>query len=201
MEKESYYNKRRIPPAAEMQLFWKEFHGCKKVLDLGCGVGRFGEFKLAGVEVYGVDIDSGAVKIAKKHEKTVVADLEKPLPFPDGTFDGILAKDILEHVREPWKVVAELKRVLKKGGIIIATVPSPTKKAWDDYTHIRPFTKRSIRELFLDQGLQVAYAKPIRGVPLAGVLGLTNAVSIALRVPVVHLLTQGWKVKAVKPKL
>jgi SAM-dependent methyltransferase len=198
MEKESYYNPRRVPPEREMRLFWKDFANCKKVLDLGCGVGRFGEFKPSGVTVFGMDNDSGAVKIAQKHEQAVLGDLEKKLPFPNATFDGILAKDVLEHMREPWTVVAEMKRVLKKGGIIIATVPAPSHKAWDDYTHIRPFTKRSIRELFLDQGFHVVYAQPLRGVPLAGKLGLTNVVSATLRIPGVHLLTQGWKIKVLK---
>jgi SAM-dependent methyltransferase len=197
MLKQSYYQK-RVPPRGEMLLFWKDFAGCRKVLDLGCGVGRFGEFKHAGVEVFGVDNDVGAVKEAKRHEKAAVGDITKPLPFPDNSFDGILAKDILEHVQEPWKLAAEMKRVLKKDGVVIATVPAPSRKAWDDYTHVRPFTKRSISELFLDQGFHVEKVWPIRGVPGAGVLGATHIVSALLRVPGMSLLTRGYKVRARK---
>ena len=113
-------------------------------------------------------------------------------------FDAIFAKDVFEHVLEPWKLAQECNRVLKKGGIVIATVPSPTAKAWDDYTHVRPFTKRSIEELFLDNGFEIICTKRTRGIIGFGYLGLSPYVHYFLEIPIFRWLTHGFEVKAVK---
>ncbi|MFH1073039.1 MAG: class I SAM-dependent methyltransferase [Nanoarchaeota archaeon] len=198
--KEGYYvhNVRESSPR-EIHLFWKELHGCTKVLDAGCGIGLFGKFKPKGVEVHGLDNDAGAITHAKRWELAIVHDLKKKLPYAGTYFDAILAKDILEHMQEPWTVVKEMKRILKKGGIVLATVPAPSKKAWDDYTHVRPFTKRAIRELFTNQGFEIVFIKPIRGIPGFGKLGLSNLASFLLKIPGLSLFTQGYTVKARKP--
>ena len=52
----------------------------------------------------------------------LVADAHQ-MPFKDGTVDGVLMKFVLEHVRDPIRVVAEIFRVLKPGGLFFATVP------------------------------------------------------------------------------
>lgn len=197
MNKEQYYEKRR-QSRREVQNLWKNFKGCKKVLDLGCGAGSFGQYKPEGAEVYGIDIDKVAVSESSKYEKAIIGNATEELPYASGFFDGILAKDIIEHVLEPWKLVQEARRVLKPGGVVLAVVPSPGKKAWDDYTHVRPFTKRAIKELFLDHGFDVAFVKRTRGIPGFGVLGLSPLVPYILKIPILHLLTQGFMVKAIK---
>jgi ubiquinone/menaquinone biosynthesis C-methylase UbiE len=53
-------------------------------------------------------------------------DIVSPLhsiPRPDGTFDTILCIAVLEHVENPEEVTAEMSRVLKPGGYLVATVP------------------------------------------------------------------------------
>ncbi|MBU1975762.1 MAG: class I SAM-dependent methyltransferase [Nanoarchaeota archaeon] len=198
-KKKYYFGNVREWSEKEMNVFWKDFKGRKKILDVGCGAGIFGRYKPRGVEVYGCDFDKGSIKHAQKWEKAVLHDIRKELPYKDNTFDGALVKDVFEHVLEPWNLLLETKRVLKKGGILLATVPAPTKKAWDDYTHVRPFTKRSIRELFLDHGMKIIYIKPIRGIFGFGRLGLNELGTAILRVPGLSLLTQGYKIKATKP--
>ncbi len=183
----------------EVRNYWKELNLRNgKVLDLGCGKGLFGKYKPKGVEVYGLDVDSGAIRDAKKFEKAKKADLNKKLPFKSGFFDAIFAKDVFEHLIEPWKLAAECNRVLKKGGKILAIVPSPSAKAWDDYTHVRPFTKRAIQELFLDNGFEIEYTCRTRGIPGFGYLGLSPFVHLFLEIPIFRWLTHGFKVKAVK---
>ena len=197
VEKKHYYWK-RVMSETEARNYWKEFGKAKRVLDLGCGKGLFGKYKLAGVEVYGLDVDSGAIRDAKKFEKARKADLNKRLPFKGGFFDAIFAKDVFEHLLEPWKLAAECQRVLRKGGKILAIVPSPSAKAWDDYTHIRPFTKRAIEELFLDNGFEIEHVRRTRGIYGFGYLGLSPYVHYLLEIPIFRWLTHGFQVKATK---
>jgi len=81
--------------------------------------------------------------------------VDEPLPFEDASFDGVVAKDLLEHVADPVAVVVEMLRVLRPGGRLFASSPDAQKWAWDDYTHRRPFTRKSYRLLFADQGFVV----------------------------------------------
>ncbi len=198
VEKKRVYYKKRQQSQCEIENLWKEFSPCIKVLDLGCGVGSFGKYKPEGTEVYGIDIDAGAVKEAKKYENAKVGDITKKLPYANNFFDGILAKDILEHLIEPEKLVRECKRVLRGGGIVVASVPSPGKKFYDDYTHKRAFTERAIKELFLDNGFEIMYVRRLRGIPGFGATGLSRIVPYFLKIPIVSLLTQGYEVKAKK---
>lgn len=64
----------------------------------------------------------------------VVADAHS-LPFPDGSIDVILLKNVLEHVREPGKVLSEIERVLRPGGYFYAKIPflQPFHAVPDDY--------------------------------------------------------------------
>ena len=97
----------------------------KKVLDVGCSTGYLGQkLEKRGAEVTGIDISKVALKKAQEVLSfTKVVDLnEGELPFKDGTFDLIVASEVIEHLFKPVIVLKELRRILKdKGGIIITT--------------------------------------------------------------------------------
>ncbi|MFH1450508.1 MAG: class I SAM-dependent methyltransferase [archaeon] len=199
MNKEIYYNtKRRTWSPREMATYWAHFKGCRRVLDLACGIGLFGKYNPGGKEVYGIDIDEKALEQAKQYEKVIAGDAMEGLPYDNNFFDGVLMKDALEHVIYPWVVLKHVKRVLKPGGTVFATVPAPCKKAWDDYSHVRPFTKRAITELFLDQDYEVMSVKKIRGLPGFGKLGWNNVSPYILSIPGLGWLTQGYMIEARK---
>ncbi len=99
-----------------------------RVLDLGCGNGRFYEvFKEKEVEYFGVDNSEELIKIAKKKypdAKFQVADALS-LPFPDNFFDKIYAIALLHHIPSEelrLKILREARRVLKEKGILVITV-------------------------------------------------------------------------------
>ncbi len=97
----------------------------KRVLDLGCRTGAVTEHFLPGNEVVGVDVDEGALEqAAARGITTVWADIEELLPFEAGSFDVVVAGEILEHVRFSDQVVAEIARVLKPGGVLVGSVPN-----------------------------------------------------------------------------
>lgn len=124
-------------------------------MDAGCGVGWFGEHKPdRSIRVWGIDVNKAAVEIAKKYETATVGDV-KELPYPDRFFDGVLAFHIVEHVHENLRVMKEFYRVLKKKGVLAAESPSPWCDAWEDYTHVRPYTLRSFSNLAKDAGFRI----------------------------------------------
>jgi ubiquinone/menaquinone biosynthesis C-methylase UbiE len=92
-----------------------------RVLDFGCGVGRFAAVLSNVVDSYdGVDINEGALKLAPELENATFTHLaEDRLPFPDATFDGAVAFTVIQHIVDPkhyanW--TAELARVVRPGG-------------------------------------------------------------------------------------
>jgi len=108
---------------------------------MGCGTGTFSlEFAKIKPEamIVGVDISETAVKIAIKLAKThsldnvsfVVCDAEH-LPFRSECFGVCFYSELLEHVLNPELVVKESARVLKKGGRLIASIPSANKCSFE----------------------------------------------------------------------
>jgi SAM-dependent methyltransferase len=75
--------------------------------------------------VVGLDADRDALaEAAKLGIETVWADAEEPLPFEDASFDVVVAAELLEHLREPQRLVDEAARVLRPGGILAGSVPN-----------------------------------------------------------------------------
>jgi 2-polyprenyl-6-hydroxyphenyl methylase/3-demethylubiquinone-9 3-methyltransferase len=92
------------------------------VLDLGCGAGFLTNFLAErGHRVTGLDTSAEALAVAHRHDATgsvryLVGDA-CALPFPDGQFEAVCAMDLIEHVTEPERLVAEAGRVLRPGGL------------------------------------------------------------------------------------
>jgi SAM-dependent methyltransferase len=97
----------------------------RRVLDLGCRDGALTGAYLGGNDVVGVDADREALEAAAKLGiETRWADLDQPLDFPEASFDVVVAGELLEHLRDPQRLVAEIRRVLRPGGTFVASVPN-----------------------------------------------------------------------------
>ncbi len=99
-------------------------------LDLGCAYGFLvEEAREAGFRAIGLDASRFAVSQARAHAPLaagrVVAALAEALPFADGSFGVVSAFDLLEHVPDPERVLAEAARVLRAGGLLLAATPDP----------------------------------------------------------------------------
>jgi len=131
----------------------------RTVLDLGCRDGALTQAYAGGNEIVGVDADREALAEAEKLGiETRWADLDDPLPFADGTFDVVVAGELLEHLRDPRRVVSEVRRVLRPGGTFVASVPNAYRlknrlrfvlgrKPEEDPTHLQMFSPNDIRAL------------------------------------------------------
>ncbi|RSD17233.1 class I SAM-dependent methyltransferase [Amycolatopsis eburnea] len=102
----------------------------QRVLDAGCGSGPlFAALRERGAVVSGFDQSAGMVEQARRRlgddADLRVADLAEPLPYPDGEFDLVTASLVLHYLRDWAPTLGELKRVLKPGGRLIASVNHP----------------------------------------------------------------------------
>src|SRR6185437_9014695 len=97
-----------------------------RVLDLGCRTGALTQHYAGGNDVVGVDVDRGALEQARLRLgiETLWADVEDELPFPDASFDVVVAGELLEHLADPRAAVANVHRVLKPSGRFVGSVPN-----------------------------------------------------------------------------
>jgi tRNA A58 N-methylase Trm61 len=145
------------------------------VLDVGCGEGMLGRtLKEAGkaAHVTGMEIVHAAAQVAVKAiDRVVECDIESSAPeFGAGEFDYIIYADVLEHLKEPWKVLEKHSRFLKPGGRVIVSVPNVRfykviwgllKGRWDytpcgimDISHLRFFTLDTALEMLRKAGYE-----------------------------------------------
>jgi SAM-dependent methyltransferase len=109
--------------------------GPGSVLDVGCGAAK-------APGAVGIDISS-------ETDADIVHDLNVfPYPFEDSSFDHVIMQDVLEHVREPVRVVEELHRILRPGGRLRLRTPHfSSALAYGDPTHHHYFSAAAIRSL------------------------------------------------------
>jgi len=148
------------------------------ILDAGCGEGRH-TFALnkAGCRVFGLDYDyvSAAKAQYVLREMKNRGETDRPslfiqgnnlqLPFKDATFDKIICAEVMEHISDDRAVVVEFLRVLKPGGIMAVTVPTPfTEHVYGKLSmryfrtpggHIRIYRPKQLFKLLTSAGLSI----------------------------------------------
>ena len=122
----------------------------QKILDIGSGRGfHLGAFARCGMKAYGLDKSN----VALSQPNVRYCDIESDLfPYDDNFFDFIFSKSVLEHVANTDNFLSESLRTLKPGGFAVFMTPdwkSAYKFFWDDYTHIKPFTRRSLQNAMI----------------------------------------------------
>lgn len=154
-----------------------------KVIDVGCGAGRHAfEAYRRGADIVAFDRDEAEVKsvetilraMAETGEAPAAASAEAVvgdalnLPYPDETFDCVIASEILEHVTQDDAAIAELIRVLKVGGTLAVSVPRwlPEQVCWllsDEYHaniggHIRIYRASELWSKIVGSGLKLTHS-------------------------------------------
>lgn len=121
-----------------------------RILDLGCGTGQNSLWLEPYNEVVSYDPALEGVRMTRKRRKTpgghIVGGGEH-LPFRDESFDGVLLIDVLEHIPEHEQVTAEVRRVLKPGGVVLCTVPENPRlysRIDEANGHVRRYTREEL---------------------------------------------------------
>jgi SAM-dependent methyltransferase len=133
----------------------------QRILDFGSGTG--GNVAMAGRvgQVIGIEPDAGALELARARGGALFSRaVGTALPFRDGSFDLVLASDVLEHIGDDALAASEIHRVLRRGGSLIFSVPAhPWLFAPHDRAlrHQRRYTRRTIRRVLEGAGLTVAW--------------------------------------------
>lgn len=150
-----------------------------KMIDVGAGAGRHSfEAYRRGADITAFDMDKEELENVATMFEAMAEAGEAPesgraetvsgdalaLPYPDSTFDVVIASEILEHVPQDEEAIAELVRVLKPGGKLAVTVPRwlPERLCWllsDEYHaneggHIRIYKADELRAKIDTRGMQ-----------------------------------------------
>jgi len=141
------------------------FPSCKSFLELGCGTGYVADFlgrRFTGLEVVAADASMAALKVAReRHGCNSLYQLDAGmLPF-DSEFDVIGAFDLIEHIGDDRRALAEMRRALKSDGGVIITVPQH-RWLWskvDEYAHHhRRYTRAGLTAMLEAEGFRVVRA-------------------------------------------
>jgi ubiquinone/menaquinone biosynthesis C-methylase UbiE len=149
-----------------------------KILDLGCGVGRhvITTYTLKNVQAIGVDLSLDDLLTTNERFQDEFMEPDQTdksfglsvadalsLPFADDSFDKIICSEVLEHIPDYRSALVEIRRVLKPGGILAASVPRflPEWICWRLSTeyhsevggHIRIFNALKLKKDIEDQGM------------------------------------------------
>jgi len=152
----------------------------ERVMDMGCGAGRHAfELYRRGANVVAFDLDEQELKGVENMFAAMRMEGEVPeeataetvqgtaleLPFPDDSFDKIIASEVLEHIPDDMAAMRELMRVLKPGGQLAVTVPAflPERICWalsEDYHtapggHVRIYTRAELEAKLKSIGFRI----------------------------------------------
>lgn len=132
----------------------------KNILDVGCGIKPYaGLFKSASYT--GIDIMGGGHRDQAKIVDQFYNGLD--IPFPDESYEAIICTEVLEHAASPERLLSEIKRVLKKDGVLFLTMPL----VWNEHEipyDFRRFTRYGHQELFKKVGLNIQSLEETCGV-------------------------------------
>jgi SAM-dependent methyltransferase len=171
------------------------------VLDVGCGNGMH-TLKAAARSrwVAGVDGDRASLHVALRTTRVrgvrnvgfVAGDLEDGLPVRSGHFDVVICLDVLEHVQKRDRLLGEIRRGLKPGGVLLLVVPNRATSwkrrlaraglfAYSDPDHKIEYTLDELTEELGRNGFRIVSLQPtVYDTPLVGAIDVVGGLSLAL---------------------
>jgi SAM-dependent methyltransferase len=130
--------------------------GC--VLDVGCGEQPYRRLFPGAVRYYGVETNHTPARNSK-HDVVAIGE---SLPFEGDVFDAVVCTEVLEHVPEPSRLLAEMHRVTAPGGAVLLSTPM-TWGLHEEPNDFYRYTKYGLRYLFNKAGLQVVSVRETTG--------------------------------------
>jgi SAM-dependent methyltransferase len=151
-----------------------------RILDTGCGTGATTASLRAFGSVLGLDIGSEALTRARERNLPVARSSVTRLPVPPGSFDVVVALDLLEHVDDDIAAAVEMRAALAPGGFLLATVPA-YRFLWSSHDialeHRRRYTRRQLLDVLERAGFEVELCSYV----MSAILPAAVAVRLAER--------------------
>lgn len=144
-----------------------------RLLDLGCGPGNMLDFLAGHGDVFGSDFSADALRFCRgrQHQRVFRADFHR-LPLLPGSFDVVTCIDVIEHLADDRRAIAELFQAVRPGGHLIVTVPA-FQSLWGDhdelYGHYRRYRRGELRAKLGAAGflvIKLSYFEPLFFAPL-----------------------------------
>jgi SAM-dependent methyltransferase len=141
-----------------------DVRGCKRILDAGCGNGRYSRFLLRDADcdalITSFDLSPRMLRRARARLRSTrvshaVADLTR-LPYGDASFDAVVCGWVLEHLSDPRPGLRELARVLQPGGklLLLSTEDTLTGVMCSRMWHCRTYNRSELRQVCSECGLR-----------------------------------------------
>lgn len=169
-----YYQGRR----EEMSVFLPGEYD--KVLEVGCGEANFTTKLKPNCEIWGVELNSDAAKIAsKKMEKVLMGKFDQIFEqLPNCYFDLVICNDVIEHMEDHDAFFESIKIKMKSEAYLVVSIPNVRhhthlwelliRKDWNykeggilDRTHLRFFTEKSLKRTLNEHGFEIQFLKGI----------------------------------------
>ncbi len=137
----------------------------ERVLNVGAGQGSFTRLlEDRGFAVVSTDVTASAIEVLRRSVRgeVMVADFTD-LPFPDQSFDAVVAGEVLEHIEDDRRALAEAARIVRPGGVIALSVPAHPEwfGASDRWAgHARRYTRARLERVIADSGLELRRLRP-----------------------------------------
>ncbi len=139
-----------------------------RLLDIGCGVGKFIEMMSdLGWKAEGLDTDPLVVENCRARGLRAKEGTLEKQGYPDNYFDAITLKHVIEHIYDPIRLIKECHRILKPGGKLVLLTPNleslghkKFRHLWlglDAPRHLIVFTAKTLSEAIQRAGFEVAY--------------------------------------------
>lgn len=169
-EEYKYTAQEKFPIRDILDIFSEQIKDGSRILDIGCGQGKYAFLKERGCKLFGVDIDPTAIDLAVKngYDAAKIIDVENEEEFQKCDFshehyDAVILHDVLEHLYDPARVIVNASKYLKEDGKILISIPNIAhvdillhlldgefnygQLGIMDNTHVRFFTKKSFAKM------------------------------------------------------
>lgn len=139
-----------------------------KILDIGCSIGLFMEVaRKSGFQCVGLEPEPKSREYALDRGLDVRPQLFKDAGFPPASFDAVTMFGVLEHLSKPREMLADIRDVLKPGGVVMVVVPNvysfangtlhEQARTFTGRNHLSYFSRDTLSNLFERSGYEVAY--------------------------------------------